>query len=866
MKARTAQIASGLTLAGTFLLDYLAPLGCQEYLLYTVSILLAARQGNPKSVHVVAGLATGLVVAGWALSPSEVHPAPAILNRTLSVALLWVVAVLVNRGRAVTIDQGVQQLAALVDSSVDAIISQDCHGAVTSWNPAAERMFGYRAAERIGHSLRALILSDRVVRDADLGQRIMQGEAISQYETAWQHRDGHRIELSLSLSPIRNQVGAVVGLSTIAHDITSHNATMRVLREQEARLNLVVSATQTGVWDWNLKTNEMYYSPLWKQSLGYGADELSTSPAEWETRLHQDDRERVFALVAEFHEGKIPTYELEHRLRHRDGTYRWIHTDAVLIRDEQGVPIRMTGSHVDVTERKCDQEALRLNEERFRRYFELGLIGMAKTSLDKHWIEFNDQLCRILGYSREELTRLTWTDLTHPDDLAADLAQFQLVLDGQSQGYSMEKRFLHKSGTVVYAVISANAIRKHDGSIDHFVALVHDITPWRQAEISLKQSEVTLQTFFDSASLMMGVVEVLDDDIRHLSDNQATARLFGTTPEAMRERTASALGVPEDLRQMWLTHYRICIQSGVPVRFEYEHVAGPDGKGRRLSFLATVSFIGVGPTGYPRCSYIVDDVTESRQAEALLRQAHDLLEQRVAERTVELASATVRARVLAQRLFEVQEAERRAVAQDLHDEIGQQLTALKMNLQQVQRDGEGVRPQAELDESIAISDQLLARVRNLALDLRPSLLDDLGLVPALRWYATRQAERAGWSIQLHLDEGPLSLAVPRSIACFRVVQEALTNVARHAKAGSVRISLLADQDQIRIAVQDDGHGFDVGATQARSHRGMSMGLLGMEERVRLAGGLFTVQSARGHGTSIEFTIPIAEPQQEAATS
>ena len=354
MKARTAQIASGLTLAGTFLLDYLAPLGCQAYLLYTVSILLAARQGNPKSVHVVAGLATGLVVAGWALSPSEVYPAPAILNRTLSVALLWVVAVLVSRGRAVTIDHGAQQLAALVDSSVDAMISQDYSGTVTSWNPAAERMFGHRAAERIGHSLRTLIPSDRVVRDAELGQRMMRGGAIFQHETAWLHRDGHRIELSLSLSPIRNQVGEVVGLTTIAHDVTSHNVTMRAFREQEARLNLVVAATQTGVWDWDLKTNEMYYSPLWKQSLGYGADELSTSPAEWETRLHPDDRERVFALVAAFHEGKIPTYELEHRLRHRDGTYRWIHTDAVLIRDEQGVPIRMTGSHVDVTERNCN--------------------------------------------------------------------------------------------------------------------------------------------------------------------------------------------------------------------------------------------------------------------------------------------------------------------------------------------------------------------------------------------------------------------------------------------------------------------------------------------------------------------------------
>lgn len=863
MSTRTVYSLIGVCLAGTFLFDCLTPLGYQEFLLYALPILLTLWLEQAWSAYVVAGLATLLVYAGWGASPAGIPAEVALLNRTLSAALFWVVAELVIRSRGAILDRGARQLAALVNSSVDAIISQDLTGTVMTWNAAAERMFGYGATDMVGRSLQVLIPAHRIQQDIATYACIRRGLAVARLETVWTHRDGHSMELSLSLSPILNRSGEVIGISTIAHDIVLLKTTMQSLREQETRLNLVVSATKTGVWDWDLRRSKMYYSPLWKASLGYEPDELTDSPSEWETRLHPEDRERALALVQAFFAGEIPTYELEHRLRHRDGTYRWIHTDAVLIRDEQGVPIRMTGSHVDVTEQKQAQEALRQSEERFRRYFELGLIGMAMTSLDKRWIDFNDQLCVMLGYSRDELKQLTWADLTVPDDLEGNVVQFQRVLAGEINGYSLEKRFVHKSGRVVHAVISSSAVRNADGSVDHVVALIHDITARREAEASLKESEGTLQAFFESASLMMGVVEVLDDDIRHLSSNRATARLFGTTQEGMSGRLCSELGVPRELARLWLHHYHLCIREQSPIRFEYEHRDERGGKIARRSLLATVSLIGRGADGTARCSFIVDDVTEWRKAEDLLREAHALLERRVAERTAELGSATVRARTLAQRLFDVQEAERRAVAQDLHDEIGQVLTALKLNLQQVQRDGQGTASSLELNESIEISDQLLARVRSLALDLRPSLLDDLGLVSALRWYATKQAERAGWMLQLHLDEAPLILTASRSIACFRVVQEALTNIARHAKATSVSLSLAVTSEQVCVVVQDDGCGFDVAAMRVRAQQGVSMGLLGMEERVSLVGGTMRIQSAIGQGTSLVFSVPLTEPQQEA---
>lgn len=211
-----------------------------------------------------------------------------------------------------------------------------------------------------------------------------------------------------------------------------------------------------------------------------------------------------------------------------------------------------------------------------------------------------------------------------------------------------------------------------------------------------------------------------------------------------------------------------------------------------------------------------------------------------------------RLRALSRQLMEIQENERHRIARELHDEIGQSLTAVKINIESSRRVPDQSTAKLYLDDSIAIIERLIQQVRTLSLELRPSLLDDLGLESALRWYLARQAERAGFAAELIADSLAAHLPPEIETACFRVAQEALTNVVRHAHASRVVVELRQRGSTLRLSIRDDGVGFDV---QAAAH-GANLGLVGMQERVLLVDGKLTIESAPGHGTTVRVRLPL----------
>ncbi len=216
---------------------------------------------------------------------------------------------------------------------------------------------------------------------------------------------------------------------------------------------------------------------------------------------------------------------------------------------------------------------------------------------------------------------------------------------------------------------------------------------------------------------------------------------------------------------------------------------------------------------------------------------------------------------LSRQLITAQETERRHLARELHDEIGQVLTAVHISLQQVR----GVCDSAawpRLDESAGIVKGAIQQVRDLSLNLRPAILDDFGLEAALRWYLETQRQQTGCAIDFQAQSTGAALPPELTSACFRIVQEAVTNVQRHARAQHVWVKLEQTDDYVRLVVRDDGVGFDAEAVRRRAAAGRSFGVLGMQERAELLGGQFELRSAPGQGCEAQVRLPIAKTEGE----
>jgi signal transduction histidine kinase len=229
-----------------------------------------------------------------------------------------------------------------------------------------------------------------------------------------------------------------------------------------------------------------------------------------------------------------------------------------------------------------------------------------------------------------------------------------------------------------------------------------------------------------------------------------------------------------------------------------------------------------------------------------------------------LQNQTAMIRSFSRRLEEAHEIERRHLSRELHDQIGQALTAAKINTAMLRSTAPSDLA-ARLDENATILDRLLQQTRQISLDLRPPLLDDLGLVPALRWYVDQQAERAGLEAEFSAD--PLADDVPPHIriACFRLAQEAITNVVRHADAKTLMVDLRRAGSTLHLIVRDDGEGFDVAAAESRAEQGASLGLLGIKERAALAGGSARISSSPGEGTTVEILLPLDTAESAKTT-
>ncbi len=439
----------------------------------------------------------------------------------------------------------------------------------------------------------------------------------------------------------------------------------------------------------------------------------------------------------------------------------------------------------------------------------------------------------------------------HKETLAAELGRhiqdpFGVIVARAGIGRMVEGEwtYLDRSGYRFPVFLSVSAIPDEAGNILGYCFVAKDRRGQLQAEALLRRQAKLL----DLANDAILVRDLQDETITYW--NEGAVRLYGWSAEEalgayIHDFLSTTFPLPlEEIKQKFL-------EQGL-WRGELVHKTRA---GREITVSSRWTLLR-DAAGMPSGSLELNtDITEQKRAQKALKDAHEELEVRVTERTADLREANERLRVLSRRLMEIQELERRAIARDLHDEIGQALTAIKLNLRELRTHPNCEPVEDQIADSLEILAQVLHRVRSLALDLRPSLLDELGLVPALRWYVGRQAERAGWQLRFSA-EGVTGRPSPEiEIACFRLAQEALTNVVRHSQAKEVDVLLERSSHALTLVIRDNGIGFDQDAVRSGARVGTSVGLSGMEERVRLVGGTFKIESTPSAGTEIRASFP-----------
>jgi PAS domain S-box-containing protein len=506
-------------------------------------------------------------------------------------------------------------LASIVESSEEAIHSLTLDGTIVSWNHGAELLFGYASGEVIGKNADILAAPGRPSELSQFLAKIRSGTGIRPFETVLWGKDGQAIDVSLSISPIRNRGGEVIGASSIARGIAARLRTERALQESEDRFRGVFENAPFGKAISGLDGILIQVNPAFCQMHGYSAKELIGASAA--KLIHPDDVKNSRLMSEQLLKEPGGYIDVESRYIQKGGNVAWCRVRIALLRDHAGKPLYFLIHVEDITESRKTAAALHESEERFRGVFENAPFGMAIVGVDDRVIQANLALGTMLGYSEKELPGCAWSTFIYPGDLPNALLLEGKLLKQQSGSVDVEIRYVQRGGVVAWSRVRIGLIRDPLGNPRYFIVHSEDITERRKAAEALRESQDRFRGVFENAPFAMAIAGL---DGKIIQVNPAFCRMHGYSVQELAGSDWAKLLHPGDLENDRLaTGQLLKIPGGfidVEARYIQKGGAVKWGRGR----IAVVRDIA----GNPQYFLIqVEDVTERRKAVEALRESED---------------------------------------------------------------------------------------------------------------------------------------------------------------------------------------------------------------------------------------------------
>ncbi|WP_254564253.1 PAS domain S-box protein [Oscillatoria sp. HE19RPO] len=407
----------------------------------------------------------------------------------------------------------------------------------------------------------------------------------------------------------------------IVLDVSDRKLVEEKLRQSQNALLEAQRIAHLGNWSFNLLTQKVLWSEETFRIFGFESEATEPTYHEFLQRIHPEDLpdfpgnvEGLF--TAEFLE------KHEFRILLPDGTLRYILAKGQPVFNESGERVEFFGTFQDITSAKLAEQELRESEEKFRQLAENIREVFFILTQSGEMIYISPAYEQIWGMNCQSLYQnpRNWLESVHPED-REHIRQRLMQQISEGSDFDEIYRIVQPQGEIRWIRARSFSIQNPSGESYRFVGIAEDITDRKQAEEALQESESTLRSFFNSASMLMGIVELYPDDIRHLTDNLASAQFFGTTTEAMKNRFATEMGISPVALEIWLSHYCAAQDTGMPVKFEYKHLTP---RGEKWLAASVCPIFGISSV-HPRFSYIIEDISDRKQAEFALQEQEMIL-------------------------------------------------------------------------------------------------------------------------------------------------------------------------------------------------------------------------------------------------
>jgi PAS domain S-box-containing protein len=503
-------------------------------------------------------------------------------------------------------------LAAIVEGCGDAIFAITPAGIIRTWHRGAEAIFGHSAEEAMGKPFSMLAPPERRPYVAHLTERVLLGETVSQYEGFALHKDGRRLDVSLTAAPIRDSAGEVAAISVVLRDITESKQAERTRALLgsivESSDDAIVSGTPDGtIVSWNKSAETLY---------GYTADEIAgKNYAILEAPDRRGDVERTLAAIRSGTVSRLETVRMG-----KDGRRIDVAVTVSPIRSAGGGITGFAFIARGIGERVRASQKLQESEERFRQFFEHAPFGICVSGPDGHFIKVNASFCRMLGYSKQDLLATSWSKLTHPGDLESSLERIRQLLSNPGASLEAENRYIHRNGNVVWTRLRMSLVEDSSGIPQYFVVHSEDITERKRADEALSESEDRFRVMADSCPTMMWVTGA---DGGNQFINRAYREFAGATLEQLSGAKWQLLVHPEDAPE-YVEAFHRAVREHTPFKAE-ARVRRADGEWR---LLGTNAEPRLSPSGaYQGHVGLSADITERAQAERALRSSEEKFRQ-----------------------------------------------------------------------------------------------------------------------------------------------------------------------------------------------------------------------------------------------